>query len=281
MAGLKEILLHLDASDASAERLRLAGMLARRHEAHLTGIFVIDLPWPVFAGDGAATAALSAAMRRARDATEAQADAAEAAFRETLRREGLQGEWRRPEGDTPKVVALHARYADLVVLGQPQPGGAAPLAGPVLEEALFGAGRPLLVVPYAGRFDGIGREVLVGWNASAQASRALHDALPLLEGAARTTILAVNPRRGPDGHGAEPGADIARHLARHGLHVVAEHLVAPEITEADTLLNRAAELGADLLVLGGYGHSRLRELVLGGVTRRLLREMTVPVLLSH
>ncbi|MDQ1079977.1 universal stress protein [Pseudoroseomonas cervicalis] len=281
MAGLKDILLHLDSSEASAERLRLAAMLARRHEAHLTGLFVIDLPWPVFAGDGAATAALSAAMRRARETAEVQAAQAEAAFRETLRREGLQGEWRRPEGDTAAVVALHARYADLVVLGQPQPGGAAPMAGLVLGEALFGSGRPLLVVPYAGRFEALGREVLVGWNASAQASRALHDALPLLQAAARISILSVNPERGPDAHGAEPGADIARHLARHGLSVTAEQLVTPEIAEADTLLNRAAELGADLLVLGGYGHSRLRELVLGGVTRRLLREMTVPVLLSH
>lgn len=281
MAGLKDILLHLDASDAAAERLRLAAMLARKHGAHLTGLFVLDIAWPVFAGDGASAAAVATVLRRLREEAEAAAATAEAVFRETLRREGLQGEWRRPEGDTPSLVALHARYADLVVLGQPQPGGATPLAAEVLEAALFGSGRPLLVVPYAGRFDSLGQNVLVGWNASAQASRALHDALPLLEGAARTTVLAVNPRRGPDGHGAEPGADIARHLARHGLVVEAEQVVAPEIAEADTLLNRAAELGADLLVLGGYGHNRLRELVLGGVTRRLLREMTVPVLLSH
>ncbi len=281
MAGLKDILLHLDSSEASAERLRLAAMLARQHEAHLTALYVIDLPWPVFAGDGGAAAAMSAAMHRAHEMAETQASRVEARFRETLRREGLQGEWRKPEGDTASLVALHGRYADLVVVGQPQPAGVAPMAELVLGETLFGSGRPLLVVPYAGRFEQLGQEVLVGWNASAQASRALHDALPLLRASARTTILTVNPRRGPDGHGAEPGADISRHLARHGLRVVAEQVVAPEITEADTLLNRAAELGADLLVLGGYGHSRLRELVLGGVTRRLLREMTVPVLLAH
>jgi nucleotide-binding universal stress UspA family protein len=123
--------------------------------------------------------------------------------------------------------------------------------------------------------------VLVGWNAGREATRAVHDALPLLVKASSVTITAVNPRVGLGAHGQEPGADIARHLARHGVTVEVEHTAAPEIGAADILLNRASELSADLLVVGAYGHSRLREFLLGGVTRSLLHQMTLPVLLSH
>jgi nucleotide-binding universal stress UspA family protein len=139
----------------------------------------------------------------------------------------------------------------------------------------------VLVVPHTGSFTSVGRRVLVGWNASREATRAVHDALPLLAGAESVTVSAVNPRRGLGAHGEEPGSDIARHLARHGVRVTVEHTAAPEIGAADILLNRASELSADLLVVGAYGQSRLREFLLGGVTRSLLREMTVPVLLSH
>ncbi|MCQ4159814.1 universal stress protein [Roseomonas sp. GC11] len=280
MTQLKDILVHLDGTEASALRLRLAAGLARRHGAHLAGLFVIDVAWPVFAGEGASANAVSTVLGRMRDEAQERAREVEALFRETLRREAVEGEWRLGEGETASLVALHARYADLVVLGQTQPGGP-PLASAVLEEVLFTSGRPLLVVPYAGRFNSLGERVLIGWNASREAARAVNDALPLIAAASTTTVLAINPRRGEGGHGAEPGADIALHLARHGLKVEVENIVAAGISEADTLLNRAAELGADLMILGGYGHSRLREMVLGGVTRSLLQSMTVPILLSH
>jgi nucleotide-binding universal stress UspA family protein len=168
------------------------------------------------------------------------------------------------------------------VVGQEDPdGGGTPNAGALLEQALFSSGRPVLVVPFAGRFESLGRRVLIGWNASREAARAVNDALPLIAQAEIATVLAANPRRGLGGHGEEPGADIARHLARHGLKVEVQHVVAPEIAAGDILLNAAAESVADLLVVGAYGHSRLREMVLGGVTRTLLRQMTLPVLLSH
>jgi nucleotide-binding universal stress UspA family protein len=136
-------------------------------------------------------------------------------------------------------------------------------------------------VPYAGRFESLGKRVLVGWNAGREAARAVQDALPLLMAAESVTVLTVNPEIGLGGHGEEPGADIALHLARHGVRVTVEHMTAPEISAGDVILNRAFELSADLLVIGAYGHSRLREMVLGGVTRSLLQQMTVPVLMSH
>ena len=138
--------------------------------------------------------------------------------------------------------------------------------------------------------------MLIGWNARREAARAVHDALPLIRDAAAVTVLAVDPHGRPGAlgghggdhggghggdHGDEPAADIARHLARHGLRVTAAQADSGGIGVADVLLNQAADLGADLLVTGGYGHSRTREMVLGGITRALLQRMTLPVLMSH
>jgi len=279
---LRDILVHLDATAPGRSRLALAADLARRHEAHLTGLFVVDIPLPVVAaGDGAGSAVLAELTQRTRADALAAAATVEAEFRERLRRDGLAGEWRLAEGSASRLVTLHARYADIAVLGQEDPESGPPGAGAIIEEALFSSGRPVLAVPYAGRFESLGRRVLIGWNASGQAARAVNDALPLIAAAETATVLVVNPRRGLDGHGEEPGADIARHLARHGVRVQVEHTASGELDEGDVLLNRAAELPADLLVMGAYGHCRLRELLLGGVTRTVLRQMTAPVLMAH
>lgn len=279
---LRDILVHLDATAQGRTRLTLAAELARRHEAHLTALHVVDVALPfVAAADGGGSAMLAELLQSMRKDALAEAATVEAAFRERLQRDGIAGEWRLVEGAAPEQVALHARYADLAILGQEEPEGDRPAAGAIVEAALFSSGRPILVVPYAGRFETVGRRVLVGWNASREAARAVNDALPLIAGAESATVLAINPRHGSIGHGEEPGADIALHLARHGLKVQVEHSVAPEIGAGDLLLNRAAELPADLLVVGAYGHARLRELVLGGVTRTLLGHMTVPVLMAH
>jgi nucleotide-binding universal stress UspA family protein len=279
--AIRDILVHLDATPRAAARLDVAAQLAQRLQAHLTGLFVLDIPIPAFAGGEVAGAAAVADLIEAMRA-DGLKDAArvEAAFRETLRREGLAGEWRLAEGMTAGQLALHGRYADLLVAGQSEPSEA--VAGnAAIEAALFQTGRPVLVVPRAGAVTSLGKRVLVGWNASREASRALHDALPLIAGAESVTVLTINAEPGADGHGEEPGADIARHLARHGLKVTVRRIVGAEIGAGDMLLNEAADLGADLLVMGGYGHSRFREFMLGGATRTLLGQMTVPVLMSH
>jgi len=279
---LKDILLHLDGTEQASKRLRLAADLARRHDAHITALYVIDITLPSLAsGDpsgGVILADLLDDIRR-----DALADAAkiEAEFRERLRVDGISGEWRQAEGFTAPLVALHGRYADLVIIGQKNPDGSQPAAGPLIEHALFTSGRPVLIVPYAGRYETIGRKVLIGWNASREAARAVNDALPLIAQADSVTVLAVNPRQGYGGHGDEPGADIALHLARHGIKVEVRQTAASEVSDGDILLNSAADLSADLMVIGAYGHSRFRELVLGGVTRTLLQQMTLPLFMSH
>lgn len=282
---LRDILVHLDATERAGTRLRLAADLARRHGAHLTGLHVVDIELPVvFSGEAGGAAVLAEVLEDMRRDAQANASKVEAAFRERLRLDGIAGEWRPVEGTAREQVALHARYADLVVVGQADPEtGQPPSAAAIIEHALFASGRPVLVVPATGRFETAGRRVLIGWNASREAARAVNDALPVIAEAEAATVLVANPRGSPAGHGEEPGADIALHLARHGLTVAVERAFAPGmgIGDGDLILNRAAELSADLLVVGAYGHSRLREMVLGGVTRTLLQQMTLPVLMSH
>jgi len=127
----------------------------------------------------------------------------------------------------------------------------------------------------------IGKCVLVAWDASREAARAVADAMPLLAAADAVIVLAVDPQPGPDGHGEIPGADIALHLARHGVKAQIERTVSAGVPIGELLLSRAADLGADMLVMGAYGHSRVRELLLGGATRSILASMTIPVLMSH
>lgn len=284
--SFKDILVHLDSSPRCATRLEVAAGLASRAGAALTGLFVVDVPSTEFFYGAAMPLASGGAeqvVEQIRNEALATASPVETAFREQLRRDGLDGGWRLVEGNLPATVALHARYADLTVLGQINPyehrdgiGGEA-----VAVNTLMTSGRPVLVVPFAGTFPTIGNHVLVAWNASREAARAVNDALPLLKAAAMVTILAVNPRHGINGHGDVPAADIALHLARHGVRAEAAHTIAKDIPDGEALLSYAADIGADLIVCGAYGHSRARELVFGGVTRTLLGEMTVPVFMSH
>ena len=284
--ALKDILVHLDNGSRNETRLRLAVALARRHGAHLTGLYAADIPNTEFFYGATlpfASGGPEDLVRRLRSNAAAASTNVEAAFRELTRRDDVQGEWRFVEGHVPATVALHARYADLTVVGQPNPYESRNEANrdATVVTPLMSSGRPVLIVPYAGTFDRFGEHILVAWNASREAARAVNDALPLLECAKKVTILAVNPRSGIAGHGEVPAADIALHLARHGVKAEAAHTIANDIPDGEALLSYAADIGSDLIVAGGYGHSRAREMVFGGVTRTLIAEMTVPVFLSH
>ena len=284
---LKDILVHLDEGPRSATRLKVAVDLARRQGAHLTGLFVLDIPGSdLFYGAGmpyAGGGGMTEMVNTLRAEASSRADAMGQQFREAVRLQGLESEWRVVEGDTVDLLALHARYADLTIVGQPNDEDPykGPSADAVLVNVMLASGRPVLAVPYAGAFEQVGDRVLVAWNASRESTRAVNDALPLLRGAKTVTVLAVNPKHGIEGHGDVPAADICLHLARHGVKAEAAHTIAKDISEGDALLSYAADLGVDLIVCGGYGHSRAREMVFGGVTRTLLQEMTVPMLLSH
>lgn len=280
--AIKDILLHVDHDARADERLRIAVDLAARHGAHLIALHVIDLPPPdVFAGYPTVFVGLADSddmVERMRTIRLGDAETLDGRFEAAIAAAGVSGEFRIAEGDVAEIVALHGRYADLIVIGQPQ----ARTGRARLDPAdLMQAGRPLLVVPFAGHFPAPGRVVLVGWNATPEAARAVNDAIPLLRAAERVVVLAINPRLGIAGDGALPAADIAQHLARHGVQAEAAHTVASDISEGDALLSYAADIGADLLVCGMYGHSRLREFTFGGVTRSLITEMTLPTFMVH
>ena len=277
--AFNDLLVHLNGSKHCDSRVDVAIKLAQTFDAHLTGVYTLpDFYVPTYVA-----AQLPVDMLNAQRALlEKERDKAKAAFVERMRKASVKWEWRAPEGDPSEMASLSARYADLAVVGQNDPDEVLPEAEfDVPESVILDSGRPTLVVPYAGKFPAVGERVLVAWNARPEASRAVNDALPLMARAKTVTVLVVNPKKGAEGHGDVPGADIALHLARHGIKAEASHIYADDIDVGDMILSRAADEGADLIVMGAYGHARLRELVLGGATRNLLEHMTVPVLMSH
>ena len=281
----KDILLHADNARGHDARIALAAELARRHDAHLTGLFVIEpMNFVGFAAPGGTDFFQAQAIEMMQEkyiaTRRALGERLGDAFKAAADRAGIASEWQVAEGDAASEITAHARHVDLVILGQSDPELPGSGAG-IAEAVLLGSGRPVLMVPYIGSGETIGRRVMVAWNASREAARAVNDALPLLADAASVIVLSINPARGAAGEGDLPAADIALHLARHGVKAEAAQLTAEEVTVGDLILSRAADLGADLIVMGGYGHSRAREYAFGGATRTLLRNMTVPVLLSH
>lgn len=275
----KTIVLHLDASERCAVRERHAIALARRFGAHLIGLAVE--PPLVIPGSGHAEVVVRMLAERW-DEDKALLEQAAARFVHRAQAQGLAAaEARVIIGEPEAVLCLHARYADLLIVEQAQPPSDDAEPWGSVERVVLVAGRPVLVFPYAGEPAAIGERVLIAWNASREATRALTDALPLLVGARQVDVLTVDAEPRPAGHGEMPGADIALYLARHGVRANVQPTYGADIGVGEWLLSRAADLGSDLIVMGAYGHSRLRELVLGGATRTMLEAMTVPVLMAH
>ena len=171
-----------------------------------------------------------------------------------------------------------ARRFDLAVIGQPEPENSIPEEG-VGEAVLFESGRPVIMVPYIQQQGLKLDRVMVCWDGSRAASRAIANSMPFLEKAKQVEIVMVASKSAKSDEIS--GADLGQHLARHGLKVDVKRLIAPDIDVTSTVLSYAADSSADMIVMGGYGHSRLREFVLGGVTRGILATMTVPTLMSH
>ena len=280
---LKDILVQVDDSAASSERLRLACHLARRHAAHLVALYCIEpLPTMVYSawGDPAYTdfSAIEEIKQQYGAAARGAIERVEAAFRAESDRTAIDSEWRVSEGAGATPIVERARYADLTVLGQTDAGRAL-VSNAVPEDVVLASGRPALIVPAVGRFERIGERVLVAWNASREAARALGDALPLMADAEAVTVLSIGST--PTIENQRGMADVTRHLARHGIDATVAFRIAKDGDVGDMILSRSADYRADLIVMGAYGHSRTREWLLGGATRHLLRHMTVPVLMAH
>ena len=275
----KTILVHCDAAKNVAHRLDVAAELAQQHNAHLVG-FHTRPPFqtPVFFDGGFPMDDLFKSYEASAKTDQAIASAA---FEKATKGRHLSTEWRVVDGFVDSELAVQARYADLLVLGQTDPDSILPTPTDLPEAVALASGRPVLVVPHIGVTAPPGKTVLLCWNASREAARAASEALPVLKAAAKVIVLVIDATPSPDGHGAEPGADAASWLARHGVKVTVQRDTAADADVGATILSRAADHAIDLIVMGLYGHSRVREMVLGGASRTLLGSMTVPVLMAH
>jgi nucleotide-binding universal stress UspA family protein len=275
----KTILVHCDASRSVDGRLAVAAEVAQRFESRLVGLHARE-PFEVvsYVDGGMAFGPLIEAYEVGRAAAE---KTAHTAYHKVTKGRDFTSEWRVAEAFSDDALAVNARYADLLVVGQADPEDAVGSRNDLPEALAFATGRPVLVVPQIGALSPVGKTVMVCWNASRESARAAADALPFLQAAEKVIVLVVDPEVSADGHGQEPGADVALWLARHGVNVTVQRDVAGDAKVGEIILSRAADCGADLIVMGVYGHSRLREFVLGGASRTLLASMTVPVLMSH
>lgn len=275
--AFKDLVVHIDSSQAVEKRLEAAVHMAQTHDAHLIGLYVIPTTdFPAFMEVPSAFEA----VQKVREYREQEAETAQEAFEEASKRAGISAEWRCIAGELTEKISESARYADLVILGQHNPDAYDANQG-LADRLVLEVGRPCLIIPYIGARETLGQRVLVAWNARREAIRAVNDALPILQAADRVVVLTVNPVYGEAGEGDIPSADICHHLARHGVQAEAETTTAKDVDVGSLLLSRVADMGADMMVMGAYGHSRLREMVLGGVSREMFQSMTVPVFMSH
>lgn len=279
----KTVLVHVDQSQQCATRVTLAAKVAKAQQAHLVGAAMTGISRYVF--DHGAFNPKDPVFSHHLDHLHQHARASLAGFDKTAASVGVDSvEARLVDDEAAGGVALHARYADLAVIGQFDPAAAMPgVMSNFPETVVLNSGRPVLIVPYAGKVDGDIRRPLVAWDGGLAASRAIAGALPLLAQAGSADVLVFETGEDTDTHGEQPGAELALYLARHGVKVNVIERRLPEGTggTGEALLSAAADLGSDLIVMGAYGHTRFREVVLGGVTRTVLQSMTVPVLMAH
>jgi nucleotide-binding universal stress UspA family protein len=271
----KTILVDCDASAKVGHRLAVAVQLAKRHGAHLIGAHVrAPISPPVFA-DG--TVPMESVLDAFEAAAKSEETVAASAFNSAVKAAGLSTEWYVPEGYADDVLAGRARYADLLVLGQTDPDGETRSPPALPQSVVLACGKPALVVPHVGVTGDPGKTVMLCWNDSRESARAASDALPFLKQAEKVIVFVVKHAS----QDVSSEADVKTWLSRHGVQAVTQHDVAPDSDVGGVILSRAADQSVDLIVMGLYGHSRLREMVLGGASRTLLSSMTVPVLMTH
>ncbi len=272
----KTILVHAGRGNRSTVCNEVAIRMAKQHDAYLVAIYVQE---PFVLPGYLMQAGQEIGEAQKKVAAEEMA-CAKAAYYNQASSVGFKNtEWRSIIDFPVNAIAMQAQYADLVIVGQTDSSDNSNMSKDFPAQLVLAAGRPVLILPYAGSFLSIGSRILIAWNASREATRAITDALPLLKRADSVNLIAISPKRDTQGRIAVD--DIVHYLARHGVNVKVATEHAADIDVGNALLSRSADISADLLVMGGYGHSRLSEWVLGGATRTILESMTVPVLMSH
>jgi nucleotide-binding universal stress UspA family protein len=278
---IRDLLVQIDQTQAAQQRLEAGLKLAERFGAHLTALYLGAEPFiRGMAGYHLPPDVVREHLRHA----EAEAEPVFTAAHQAAEQRGVELETRLETGSLdrlPAILARIARNADLIVVGEPRPEESGTDESALVEAAFMDTGRPALVVPYVGVRSMPPERVLIAWDGSREAARAVHDALPLLRVAQEVVILIADAGKMGPRFGPQPGSGIQAHLGRHE---VAARVKAVESGGADIaglIMAQVDEEKTDLVVMGGYGHSRLREIMLGGVTRHMLQRMTLPVLFAH
>jgi nucleotide-binding universal stress UspA family protein len=276
--AFRSILVHVDDGPSTAARIRNAVGIAQRFGSRVVAMLVT--PTPQASVDirelAPAEVAKLTQVRETREANRAllQSCAAQAGLGHV--------EMRVLTDDILDAAVAESRCADLTILGQPErDGNGAAFARRLAENAIIDSGAPVLMLPYAPSMKSIGDHVVVAWDGSREAARAVRDALPLLASAKRVTVMTVGERARSGEQAARSQERLAAYLGAHGIKAQLASLADVLDNAGEALLSRICDLGVDLVVMGGYGHARVREIVLGGLTRTMLDSMTVPVLMSH
>jgi len=275
----KTILVHLNDQRRVAGLIDAATNIGQRDDAHVIALYVMP-PIPVYGPTAFGAGYIQAGLQSFRD----EAERVRQAFEEACRGRPILPEWRLVEPGVRAVadcVIEQARCVDLVIAAQRDREFDFSSVLDVPERLILESGRPVLLIPNAGQFPTIGSRVTIAWNMRREATRAVFDALPLLKSADLVRVKSVDPQKDAETAGDLPGAEVAATLARHGVKCELASTVSGGIGIGDVLLSGLSDDSSDLLVMGAWGHSRMRELVFGGVTRQILEHMTVPVLLSH
>jgi nucleotide-binding universal stress UspA family protein len=280
----KTITVFLDATPSGARRATKAAALAKRWDAHLVGAYVVFngvMPHPstAFARSEKAIAGVVAHERRLDDACECTTAELGDWFRDLCAELGVDAEFRPIDrAKTVDVAIINSLHSDLIVVGHPAPSGLPDDMS--AEKVLLASGVPLLMVPNDWTGEAIGEHVMIGWNASPEARRAVSDSMSLLVAATSVTALIVDPQ-GCKWLGEQAGCDLGEHLGRHGANVVVEEVTSRGRPVAKVILDRAVEIGCDLIVVGARNPAHVREILFGNATRTLLTKTPVPVLISR
>jgi nucleotide-binding universal stress UspA family protein len=278
---MKDLLVLVDTGSGTQARLEAAMGLAAAFSAHVTALGLVAEPYLRGTGRHHLPADL---IRDLVAGAEAELAPVLKAAEELAAARGVNLEVRREIGSVdrlPSIVAHHARRSDLTIVPLPDPQGHGADDALLAEAAFMDSGRAALIVPAGSTATMPPRRALLAWDGSREAARAVGDALPLLRPADAVIVLVVGGHDASSETGAAPGLGIAAHLSRHGIRAEVRNVTASGMSVADTIQGQATADGADLIVMGGYGHSRLREMMLGGTTRHLLHHSSLPLLLAH
>jgi nucleotide-binding universal stress UspA family protein len=281
MMSYRTILVCLDEVNRVGALVGAASRIAALTDAHVRGLYVIPAA-QIYPSTG--FEAVPQVFEGHRTFFQNNKDSVRSSFEEAMKRQGQAFDLIAVEGRSPLIadeVLNHGRSCDLILMNATDPAQVSGVELDCIERVVMGAGRPILILPRQGTAELKLDEVIVGWNAHREAARAVFDAMPLLKAAKSVRLVWVDPQKEADLQGAVPGADLAESLARHDVKAVAEGLPSGGIDAGAALLQRAGDTGAGLVVMGAYGHSRLREFVFGGATRLVLDKMTLPVFMSH